>query len=172
MNSIKRRLSFANIIACIALFAALSGGVAWAAGSIGSKQIKDHSITGKDIKKGSIPLTALKKIPAGTPGPAGAPGSALAYAHVLANGALDTANSKNISATKQVGSGGYYCVTPSVAVHGSVVSGDGGTTPAVYNSSFEDPLTSCPEGAAVVEVFRLEGGTFKSPQRQFFIVFN
>jgi Collagen triple helix repeat (20 copies) len=34
----------------------------------------------------------------GPKGETGAPGSAVAYAHVLKNGTLDTANSKNVSA--------------------------------------------------------------------------
>lgn len=173
MQRFKSKLTYANVISTIALFLVLAGGTAfaasqWARESIPAKALKKESIgPGKLTKAAKATLVG----PAGPAGPAGAPGSAVAYGHVNANGSLDTANSKNISATK-LGSGGYYCVSPSVPVHGSNVSGDGGTTPAVYNSSFEDPLTSCPDGAAVVEVFRLEGGAFKPSSRQFFIVFN
>lgn len=174
MQRLRSKLSFANVTAFIALFVALSG-AAYAANSINGKDIINGSITGKDIKQGSIPLTALKKLPVGTPGPAGAPGapgapgSALAYGHVLANGTLDPANSKNIAATKQTAQPNYYCVTPSVPAKSVVVGGDGGLVGNVYNASFNDFITSCPDGAASVEIFKVGGG---GASKDFFIVFN
>jgi hypothetical protein len=53
----------------------LSVGVAGAAKMITGKNIRDHSITGKDIKKGSLPLSVLKgKLPAAQQGPKGETG--------------------------------------------------------------------------------------------------
>src|SRR5438045_9306127 len=51
-----RRPSAAMIIACIALFAALSGGAyaALSKNSVGSKQIKNESVKGKDLKPNTL----------------------------------------------------------------------------------------------------------------------
>jgi hypothetical protein len=180
MSRFRIRPSFANVTAFVALFIAL-GGAAYAAGTINGKSIIDHSITGKDIKKGSIPLTALKKLPVGDQGPkgatgpggpagpTGASGSAVAYAHVNADGTLDAANSKNIASTKLTAQPGYYCVLPSVPVKNVIAGGDGGLVGRVYNSSFEDFVTSCPDGAASVEIMKAAGGFIDSA---FFVVFN
>lgn len=179
MSWFRSKLSFANVTAFIALFIAL-GGAAYAAGITGDS-IVNHSITGKDIKKGSIPLTALKKLPvgeegkrgpagpAGSPGPAGAPGSAVAFAHVNADGTLDVANSKNIAATSLTAQPGYYCVLPSVPVKSVIADSDGDLVGRIVNTSFEDFVTSCPPGAASVEIHK-EGGGFVD--NAFFIVFN
>jgi hypothetical protein len=58
MRAIRRRLTFANVVSCIALFVAL-GGAAYAAGklsknSVGTKQIKNQAVTAAKIKKGAI----------------------------------------------------------------------------------------------------------------------
>lgn len=183
MARLRKRLSFANVTAFIALFVAL-GGAAYAAGTISGKSIVDHSITGKDIKQGSIPLTALKKLPvgpegpkgatgpagpAGPKGPTGAPGSAVAYAHVNADGTLDEENSKNIASTKLTAQPGYYCVLPSVPVSNVIADGDGGLVGHVFDASFEDHVTSCPDGAATVEEIKVGGGFVNGA---FYIVFN
>jgi hypothetical protein len=65
------------IVALLALVAA-SAGVGNAATSlITGKQVKDASLTGKDIKNKSVPLSKLSgKLPAGATGPAGPAGDA------------------------------------------------------------------------------------------------
>jgi hypothetical protein len=90
MSSIKRHLSYANLIASLALFVAM-GGVSWAAvtlpaGSVGSRQLKsnavssakvlDHSLLAKDFKSGQLPR-GLPGVPGspGVPGPKGDPGA-------------------------------------------------------------------------------------------------
>jgi hypothetical protein len=118
------------VVAIIALVLAM-GGSAVAASLITSKQIKDGTIQTKDISKkarnalkgqrGPAGLTGATG-PAGPAGPAGAagakgdkgdkgdtgaPGSARAYARVLANGTLDAARSKNITAVTHPGTGAY-----------------------------------------------------------------
>jgi hypothetical protein len=64
------------IVALLALVAA-SAGVGNAATSlITGKQVKDASLTGKDIKNKSVPLSKLSgKLPAGATGPAGVTGA-------------------------------------------------------------------------------------------------
>ena len=63
MRTIRRRLTFANVVSCIALFIAL-GGAAYAAGklgknSVGTKQIKNQAVTAAKIKKGAITGTQI-----------------------------------------------------------------------------------------------------------------
>jgi hypothetical protein len=79
----RRHPSAAVVISSIALFAGL-GGVGYAAGTIGSAQIKNNSVQGADIKNGTIKSTDIalgtrlglkgQKGPAGNQGPAGQPG--------------------------------------------------------------------------------------------------
>ncbi|MBA2350061.1 MAG: hypothetical protein H0V81_17435 [Solirubrobacterales bacterium] len=89
-----RHLTYANVVASLALFLVLTGSVAWAATSLGrnsvkarniapgavaSKQIKDRSIRLKDLsrevtgKSGADGGRGLQG-PAGQPGPGGSPG--------------------------------------------------------------------------------------------------
>ncbi len=64
MSQLRRRLSYANVIATIALFIAL-GGASYAAftlpnNSVGTRQLKRAAVTGAKVKRGSIPSSALK----------------------------------------------------------------------------------------------------------------
>ena len=52
LASIGSRLTYANVMATIAVFIAL-GGVAWAAATINGKDVVDESLTGRDIKNHS-----------------------------------------------------------------------------------------------------------------------
>ncbi len=77
MKRLRSRLSYANVIATLALFLALGGG-AYAAiklpkNSVGSKQIKKNAVTSAKVKNGSLTAKDFKpgQIPAG---PAGATG--------------------------------------------------------------------------------------------------
>lgn len=49
-----RHLTYANVIATLALFLALGGGVAWAAGKIGSKGLKANAVTAGKIKRNAV----------------------------------------------------------------------------------------------------------------------
>jgi hypothetical protein len=88
VSSIRRRLSFANVISCIALFVAL-GGAGYAAtqlpkNSVGAKQIKPNAVTSSKVKNGSLGTADFKSSelsklqgpagPAGPQGPTGAQG--------------------------------------------------------------------------------------------------
>jgi hypothetical protein len=76
-RTIKRHLTFANVVAVMALFLALGGGAYAAlkvkANSVGTKQLKDNAVTGDKVKDGSL----LKgdfgsgQLPQGPRGPAG-----------------------------------------------------------------------------------------------------
>lgn len=77
------RLTYANVVATIALFCALGGGAYAAAtlpkNSVGPKQLKKNTVTSPKVKDGSLLKKDFKagQLPAGAtgpPGPAGAPG--------------------------------------------------------------------------------------------------
>ena len=65
MNRLRQRLTYANVIATIALFVAL-GGASYAAvklprNSVGTRQLKKAAVTGAKVKQGSIPGSALRQ---------------------------------------------------------------------------------------------------------------
>jgi hypothetical protein len=62
------------LLLAVAIVAMLSLGTAGAAKLITGKEIADHSITGRDVKKGSLPLSALKATPRGPVGQQGSKG--------------------------------------------------------------------------------------------------
>jgi hypothetical protein len=89
-----RRLSYANVVATLALLIAIGGGSAYAASRlVTGKQIAKGTITGANIKKttltsGLFKKGALKTGPreaTGPAGPAGAAGTAIAYGDIQNN---------------------------------------------------------------------------------------
>ena len=59
MNSLRPRLTYANLISTLALFLAVSGGVALAAthlakNSVGTKQLKKNAVTSVKVKRGAV----------------------------------------------------------------------------------------------------------------------
>lgn len=75
------KLTYANVIATLALFLALGGGGAWAAttissNSVGTSQLKNGAVTAKKVTDGSLLAKDFKsgQLPVGAPGPAGATG--------------------------------------------------------------------------------------------------
>jgi uncharacterized protein YjbI with pentapeptide repeats len=81
-RSIRRQLSFANVVSLLALFVAL-GGTSYSAVRLTGKDIKNGSLTGKDVKNRSLGRVDLSKKTVrsfkgargttGPQGPAGAP---------------------------------------------------------------------------------------------------
>ena len=61
MKRFRPKLSYANVVASLALFLALTGGTVWAANKINGKQIKKASIPGNRIKKASVTNNQVKK---------------------------------------------------------------------------------------------------------------
>jgi hypothetical protein len=59
-DRVRRQLSYANVMSTIAVFAALGGG-AYAAATIGAKDIKRNAVRAKHIKKNQIASRHLKK---------------------------------------------------------------------------------------------------------------
>jgi hypothetical protein len=133
MKRLHGKLTYANVIATLALFLALAGGTAFAASqfgkeSIGARAIKKESIGPAKLTKAAKAALQGPAGPKGAPGTTGAPGapgapgSAVAYARVDANGTLDLAHSKNIASVTHPAVTGLYCVTPSVPVSNVVIS--------------------------------------------------
>lgn len=82
MAKLRPGLTYANVIATLALFLALGGGAAYAAdqlakGSVGSKQLKRNAVTGAKVKDGSLSAGDFKpgQLPVGETGPRGAQGA-------------------------------------------------------------------------------------------------
>jgi hypothetical protein len=85
-NHLARRLTFANVVAMLALFVAL-GGTGYAALAITGKNVVNGSLTGGDIRNNSVGSTDVRdgtllakdfkagQLPAGAQGAAGAPGT-------------------------------------------------------------------------------------------------
>ena len=180
MKRVRTRVTYANVMANIAVFIAL-GGSSYAALTVSGKNVKNSSLTGKDVKNSSLTSSDVKnrtllsrdfksgQLPAGAqgaagaPGAPGAPGSAVAYARVEANGTLDASRSKNVAANRITT--GYYCVNPTVPVKHVVASVD--LSPGEINPGFTDPFTSCPAGT--VQTYNSSGAF---ADRAFFVAFN
>ena len=62
MRSLRSHLTYANVVATLALFVALSTGGAWAAKQllVTGKTVKNGSLTGKDVKKRSLTGAQIK----------------------------------------------------------------------------------------------------------------
>lgn len=178
-----RHLSYANVMATVALFIALGGG-AYAAitlpkDSVTTIQVKDGSLLAKDFKRGQLkagpPGATGPQGPRGLGGPAGpfgpqgdpgprgdtgAPGSALGFAYIGATGTVSKA--KNIAqANVTHTTTGEYCFdnlpfTPQNAVVTKDILFGG---PSFVSFNVQVPgdgagLGSCDAGAqAVVDAF-------------------
>ena len=78
MKQNRPRLSYANVVATLALFLALAGGTAFAAmqlgkESVGTKQLKKNAVTSAKVKNGSLGAVDFKagQLPAGEQGKEG-----------------------------------------------------------------------------------------------------
>lgn len=143
----RRRLSYANVTATLALVFAMSGGALAANHYLinSTKQINPKVIkslkgnagkagapgaTGGTGATGAIGATGPqgKEGLRGEEGAKGADGTAVAYAHVSATGVLDTSHSKNVSAASMIGTG-IFCLKVTVPVSnasGMVDTGNSG----------------------------------------------
>jgi hypothetical protein len=132
MGFLRQRLSYANVMATLAFFLALSGGayaISIPRNSVGPKQLRKNAVTNVKIKKGSLSIDRFSKKAqqslkvAGAKGDTGATGPAglaRAYGHVV-SGVLDTArDSRGIVSARA--SGAYSCVKLDSSIDASKVS--------------------------------------------------
>jgi hypothetical protein len=76
MKSVRRRVTYANVMSSLAVFLVVAGGSALAAGTlgkntVGTKQLKNNAVTGAKIKNGAITgaklkLSSIGKVPSAT----------------------------------------------------------------------------------------------------------
>jgi len=204
MSSRFPRVTYANVMATLAVVAALGAG-SIAAGATGGGNPVIRACANK--KTGALRLLGIRgkcarserSVAWNRTGPQGAPGkngtngtngsngtngmngSAAAYAHVLANGALDTANSRNVTATGKPGTTGVVCLRVSVPVSAMTAtvdagnSGGGGGGSAAGALAGQDPsnflTTDCPAGSwqAVVATADTSGS---NANLAFWVTFN
>ena len=165
MKRLLNQLSYANVMATIAVFIAL-GGASYAAievpkNSVGSKQLKNGAVTqaklGKAVKK------SLSK--AGVPGPvgpAGAPGaagSARGYVYIDTDGKFDPSKSKGVIDVRPACGGGPECTSPPPAGASTDYCFNLDFTPTVVVATPAFGRSYAPDGADTVDA--------RIPSRQF-----
>lgn len=148
---LRPRFTFANVVACIALFVALGSG-AYAAtqlpkNSVGSKQIKKNAVNSAKVKDRSLKAVDFKEgqLPAGPRGPegpkgekgaTGAPGATSVVARRsvkpnVATGTLTTETAECEAGEHLVGGGAGFVTGENAydfpaTLHGSIPTGPGG----------------------------------------------
>jgi hypothetical protein len=99
MKAVRSRMTFANVISCLALFVAL-GGAAYAAGlpknSVGTKQIKNEAVTAAKVKNGSLTGTQINASTLGTVPNATHAVSAESAAHAVSADSATQAEQANL----------------------------------------------------------------------------
>ncbi len=110
LKKVRHRLTYANVMATVAVFIALGGG-AYAASqlkknSVGSKQIKKNAVTGAKVKNNSLTGSDVAESTLGRV-PAAASAEPAAFAHVSSDGVLDQARSKNVGSVALTGTSTY-----------------------------------------------------------------
>jgi hypothetical protein len=125
---VRSHLTYANVVSSLCLFILL-GGSAYAAATIGSAQIKNNSIQGKDVKNRSLTRADLKRgsLPAGPRGARGATGP---------KGPAGTPGAPATRLFAAVGSTGNL-------LYGSGVTGVTRQSTGVYTVAFNRPMDGC-----------------------------
>lgn len=60
MSAVRKRLTYANVIATLALFLALSGGAVWAAEKVGTSKLKRNAVTAAKIKRNAVTSAKIR----------------------------------------------------------------------------------------------------------------
>ena len=109
MRRIRRSLSYANVMATLALFLALGGGGAVALAASHNNKPKHHH-HGNRGPRGFQGPAGPKGAPGapGATGAQGAPGSALGFADIAANGTASAV--KNVTVVSHTPGSGIYCL--------------------------------------------------------------
>jgi hypothetical protein len=184
---LRSRITYANVVATLALFLAVGGATAIAAShlgknTVGSKQLKANAVTAAKIKNGAVTQTkispaaqtALKGATGaqGPAGPTGPAGTALAFARIEENGTVDLTKSKGLtSANVTHPATGLYCFsglsfTPKNAVASPQFFEPKPVTLALFMGQYE----GCPSGTQVSVQMLQEGNTGRNSP--FTILFN
>ena len=156
MSKLRTSLTYANVMATMAFFLALSGGIVYAADKIGSseiakgaiksKHVKDDSLTGVDIKEASLSLPAAARGPVGPAGEPGAPGDpgapgAPGATNVVYRQATDNSGSPSVDVSCLPGEvatgGGASSSQPGVFIYSSQPFSSTGTIPDGWTARAE-----------------------------------
>jgi hypothetical protein len=137
-------------VAYVALFFALSGATAVAAtalprNSVGSLQVKDHSLLAKDFKRGQLPRGA--RGPAGPAGAAGAAGPTGPAGPAGPAGSGGAAATYTVHKVTVAGSAGSFTVATTVCPSGSKLVSGG----FAGRQSSTSPVVESRPGIATVE---------------------
>jgi hypothetical protein len=141
LSRVPSRLTYANVIATLALFLAL-GGSSYAAlklpgGSVGPKQLQRNAVTSPKVKPGSLRLNDLRaSARAGLRGPAGPPGSAGAQGP---QGVAGPPGAPGLPATRLFA----FVRDDGVLVYGSGVSESVRLPDATFEVTFDRPVANC-----------------------------
>jgi hypothetical protein len=220
--ALRRRLSYANVMATIAVFLALgASGYAIAARGVPDASGVFHGCVnsrsgalrvvararlchravrrgGRVIARGEFAIAWSERWPRGlnglsgqsgqngAPGQNGADGSAVAYAHVLSDGTLDTANSKNVLDISQRCGGTPPCspshgaqATQCFKLAGPVRNAVASTAFAratgvvrIPGDQFVNTLGGCPNGYTAAEVETIDTNSGAGTPEEFWVQFN
>jgi len=177
---IQTRLTYANIVASIALFAAL-GGSSYAAITVSGKNIRNNTVSGADIKNNSVTSRDVRnrsllandfkpgQLPSAGQGPAGprgatglqgAPATSL-FALVASDGTVTSENGVT-SATSS--GGGQYSVTFDSDVSQCAAI----TAPGATNGAFAgNRISSANRGAGAPRVINVQTQRYNNPPGDF-----
>lgn len=186
MVAIRTHLTYANVMATIAVFGGL-GGTAWAisANSVGSKQIKPNAVKNSEIANNAVKSPEVAN--GSLLGEDFAAGQlSLAFGFIAVDGTLQAPDSKNVGLLGEpVTAGGVYCldVTTAQAPRNvtATVASSGATPPRLIQASVAPAVVASecpafPAADAVVETFRLDtvniGGTIPTSTVAFYVSFN
>jgi hypothetical protein len=121
---VRDRLNYANVTATLALFVAL-GGASYAAVKITGRNVVNGSLTGKDIKKRSVPLNRLRgTLPKGAAGAQGPKGDQGLKGDAGPPGPVDPSQFVPSAGLYRVGVGPTAWVSSNPALNRSLVGGD------------------------------------------------
>jgi hypothetical protein len=176
ITRIRGRLSYANVVATLALFVAL-GGASYAALRVTGDNVVDSSLTGRDIRRASLGTTDIRdrsllerdfrpgQLPAGPPGPQGDPGpqgppgepgpsgspnGAAVWAVVLPGGGV--LNSSGGVTVERSGPGNYLVHVPR-DTQGCAPMATVSSTTGASPGSFRQSPPSIPAAFAVAQAF-------------------
>lgn len=158
IRKIRSRLSYANVVATIALVAAVGGGTAWAAAKIRTRNIGYHAVTASKINYNAITASKVKN--------KSLTGKELRDGSVLTNDVRNGSLRAEDFAAGQLPKGDKgdpgASIFGTVSAAGALVNGRGVTAvapnpaDASYTVSFAQDVTAC---AAVAMIGDLDGGT-------------
>ena len=167
MKSVRKRLTYGNVISSLALFLVLAGGSALAANqlgknTVGSKQLKKNAVTSAKIKNGSVTgsklkLSSIGKVPSASNADHATSADSAANATNAAN-AVNAANAAAVNGQNYVKV--YKTLNAGQTV--PVASLDGFTITATCNSGNIEGILTSPSGSASV-VWAQGSGSGTSP---------